>query len=127
MPNTHDTIDDMSTVDGLLTLDTSGSVRFSPRSEHGDVLVAKRGAVIALAQEHGMSNVRVFGSTVRGTDRPDSDIDLLMDLDPSVSLFTLARLEIALQRLLGIDVDVVSARSLKPWFADNILREARVL
>ena len=101
--------------------------QFVPRSEHGKVLAANRSAVIALAQEHGMSNVRVFGSTVRGTDRSDSDIDLLVDLAPTVSLFTLARLEIALAKLLGVDVDVVSARSLKPWFATDILHEARAL
>ena len=53
--------------------------RFVPRSEHGEVLAANRNAVIALAHEHGMSNVRVFGSTARGTDSPDSDIDLLVE------------------------------------------------
>jgi predicted nucleotidyltransferase len=100
---------------------------FIPRSHHGEVLAANRDAVIALAHEHGMSNVRVFGSTARGSDRPDSDIDLLVDIGPRVSLFTLARLEIALSRLLETDVEVVSARALKPWYANEILVEAAAL
>ncbi len=101
--------------------------RFTPRSEHGKVLSANRDAIIALAAEHGMSNVRVFGSTARGTDRPDSDIDLLVDFGPRVSLFGLARAELALSGLLNIDVELVSARALKPWLAEQILREAKAM
>lgn len=101
--------------------------RFVPRSERGMLLVAHREEIIALAAEHGMSNVRVFGSTARGTDRPDSDIDLLVDPGPQVSLFTIARLEIALTSLLGTDVEVALARSLKPWFASEILGDAATL
>ena len=71
-----------------------------------------------------MSNVRVFDSTARGTDRPDSDIDLLVDIGPRVSLFTLAGAEIALQRLLGVNVDLVQADALKPRLESRILRDA---
>jgi predicted nucleotidyltransferase len=101
--------------------------RFTPRSHHGEVLAANREAVVALAQEHGMSNVRVFGSTARGTDRPDSDIDLLVDIGPRVSLFTLAGVEIALQSLLGVDVDLVQADAIKPRLEARILRDAVAL
>jgi len=98
--------------------------RFVPRSEHGRVLVAYRDAVIALAHEHGMSNVRVFGSTVRGTDRPDSDIDLLIDAGPTIGLFDIGRLEFALSRLLGLPVDLVPASSLKPRLAREVFTSA---
>jgi predicted nucleotidyltransferase len=101
--------------------------QFVPRSEHGKVLAANRDAVIALVHEHGMSNVRVFGSTARGTDRPDSDIDLLVDIGPKVTLFTLAGLEIELQRILGVDIDLVQADAIKPRLEDKILRDAVAL
>ena len=101
--------------------------RFVPRSHHGEILAAHRNAVIDLAHAHGMSNVRVFGCTARGTDRPDSDIDLLVDLSPTVSLFTLAGAEIALQRLLGVDVDLVPADAIKPHLEARILTDAVAL
>jgi predicted nucleotidyltransferase len=98
--------------------------RFIPRSRHGEVLAAHRDAVISLAHEHGMANVRVFGSTVRGTDRPDSDIDLLIDVGPTTGLFDIGRLEFALSQLLGLPVDLIPASSLKPRLANEVLTSA---
>jgi len=66
----------------------------------------------------------VFGSTARGTDGPESDIDLLVDIAPGVSLFGLTRLEIALSDLLGLPVDVVPASSLKDRIVDDVMNEA---
>ena len=67
-----------------------------------------------VAERHGMSNLRVFGSVARGEDRPDSDVDLLVDLAPDVSLFTLARLQRELEEILGAPVDLVPSNGLKP-------------
>jgi predicted nucleotidyltransferase len=117
----------MSSNAGNQPHDHPGAHRFVPRSEHGKVLAANRERIIALALEHGASNVRVFGSTARGTDTSDSDIDLLFDIAPDMSLFTLGRLEVALENLLGVNVDVVPARMLKPWIASRVLREATPL
>ena len=47
----------------------------------------REGLVAAAA--HGVSNLRVFGTVVRGEDRPDSDVDLLADFPPGLSLFGL--------------------------------------
>jgi uncharacterized protein len=68
--------------------------------------------------------VRVFGSVARGTDGPDSDIDLLVDLPAGTSLFTLARLENDLADLLGTKVDVVPAGNLREHLVDRALSEA---
>jgi predicted nucleotidyltransferase len=46
-----------------------------------DELHRRRDAVLSIAARHGVSQVRVFGSVARGEERPDSDIDLLIDLD----------------------------------------------
>ena len=47
---------------------------------------------MAIASRHHASRVRRFGSAARGDDRPDSDIDLLVDFDEDSSLFGLMRL-----------------------------------
>ena len=57
--------------------------------------------------------MRLFGSVARGDDRPDSDIDLLVDFDRDSSLFDLMRMTRELEELLGHPVDVVSAGGLK--------------
>ena len=68
---------------------------------------------MASVSRHHASRVRLFGSAARGDDRPDSDIDLLVDFDEDSSLFDLMRMSRELEALLGRPVDVVSAGGLK--------------
>jgi uncharacterized protein len=70
-----------------------------------------------------VSNLRVFGSVARGDARPESDIDLLVDVEPSRSLLELAGLLIELQEILGVRVDIVEASALRPE-DDDILTDA---
>jgi predicted nucleotidyltransferase len=74
---------------------------------------SKREQVMAIAARHHASRVRLFGSAARGEDRPDSDIDLLVDFDQDSSLFDLMRMARELEALFGRAVDVVSAGGLK--------------
>jgi uncharacterized protein len=74
---------------------------------------ARREQVMAVAARHHANRVRVFGSVTRGDDRPDSDIDLLVDFAPDSSLFDLMRMARELEELLGHPVDVVSTGGLK--------------
>jgi predicted nucleotidyltransferase len=74
---------------------------------------SRREQVLAIASRHHASRVRLFGSAARGDDRPDSDIDLLVDFDEDSSLFDLMRMSRELEALLGRPVDVVSAGGLK--------------
>ena len=57
-----------------------------------------------MAAAQGVSNSRVFGSVARGEDGPDSDVDLLADFPPGLSLFGLGRLEADLETILGARV-----------------------
>jgi predicted nucleotidyltransferase/DNA-binding XRE family transcriptional regulator len=75
----------------------------------------------------GAHNIRLFGSVARGDDGPESDIDLLVDLDPDVGLFALGRMRIEAERILGAPVDVVPANSLKPDVAERVFVEAVTL
>ena len=69
------------------------------------------GAVVAA---HGTGPIGVFGSAARGTDQPDSDIDLVVELPSGVGLFALGRLRHDLEELLGCPVDLVPGAGLKP-------------
>lgn len=90
----------------------------------GLLIRERRQSIIAAGRCLGASNLRVFGSVARGEDRPDSDVDMLVDLQPSVSLIGLGKLEEELSRILEHDVDVVPASGLKPSVREQILAEA---
>jgi hypothetical protein len=62
----------------------------------------RRRSILACAVLHGASNVRVFGSAARGEDRPDSDVDLLVDLDKGTGLFNLEALRRELSEIVGV-------------------------
>jgi len=76
-------------------------------------LRARRTEIERTAREFGASNIRVFGSVARGDAGPDSDVDLLVDMERGRGLLALAGLELALERLLGSDVDVTTPGGLK--------------
>lgn len=98
--------------------------RFAARSPLGERLVAKRSEVLALAARRQASNVRVFGSIVRGTEGPGSDVDLLVDLRPDARPLDITELECELEDVLGVRVDVGTAASLRPFLRDDVLAEA---
>jgi uncharacterized protein len=83
----------------------------------------RRHDLIAAAAAHGVTNLRVFGSVARGTDRPDSDLDLLADLPPDMGLFGLGRAQAELEAILGSPVDLVPAGDLKPDVRDRASRD----
>jgi uncharacterized protein len=74
----------------------------------------KRRDLVAAAAAHEVTNLRVFGSVARGEDRPDSDVDLLVDLPPHMGLLGLGRVEADLEAIIGVKVDLVPASDLKP-------------
>jgi predicted nucleotidyltransferase len=71
-----------------------------------------RDEIIELVHQHRARSIAVFGSVARGEATSDSDIDFLVEFDPSSSLLDLIHLEEALSELLGVSVDVISAAAL---------------
>lgn len=83
-----------------------------------------RAAVLRAADLHGARNVRVIGSVARGEAGPDSDLDLLVELDKGRSLLDHAALVIELEALLGCKVDVATEQGLRPRVRERVLAEA---
>jgi len=83
-----------------------------------------RDEILRLARAHGARKLRLFGSAARGDDRSDSDVDLLVEMEPGRSLVDHVALKQDLEGLLGRDVDVVTEQSLHPRLRDRVLREA---
>lgn len=79
--------------------------------------------IYEIAKERGISNIRVFGSTVRGEAREDSDVDLLVKLENYVGL-EFVDFQIKVEDLLRIKVDVVSENGINKYLKDRILNEA---
>ena len=77
------------------------------------ILNANRAKIREIAARHQAHNVRVFGSVARYTDRPNSDLDLLVAFDDAATLVDQAALVDELQDLLGVPIDVVSDRALR--------------
>src|SRR5680860_1115035 len=90
----------------------------------GVLIYQNRNALIEAGNRLGATNLRVFGSVARGDAGPDSDIDILVDLAPTVSLIGLGELEEAFAEILGRKVDVVPASGLKSGIRAAVLREA---
>ena len=101
--------------------------RFVPLSPLGRRLVEHRSAILAAARHRHASNVRVFGSIARGEDRSNSDVDLLVDLDPSATAFDLLELGCDLEDELDVRVDVGTSASLRPLLRSEVLAEALAL
>jgi predicted nucleotidyltransferase len=89
-----------------------------------EVLKAKREEILRIAAQHGARNVRIFGSVARGEAKLDSDVDVLVDLEPGRSLLDLGGLLMDLRDLLGCNVDVVTEKGLRERIRDRVLREA---
>lgn len=89
-----------------------------------DRLPELREEIHRAAADNGARDVRIFGSVARGEEREDSDVDILVALEPGRSLLDLARLELRLERLLGRAVDVVTEAGLREPVRAAALREA---
>lgn len=90
-------------------------------------LKSYRAQILELAQRYHAPNVRVFGSTVRGENIPDSDVDFLIDVSPKQTLLDLIAFTRELKELLGCEVDVAQSTVLHPIIRDEVLSEAVAL
>jgi uncharacterized protein len=80
-----------------------------------------------LEEEYKVKDIGVFGSYIRGEQDKSSDIDILVEFRAPVGFFKFLELEDYLGRLLGVKVDLVSRKALKPRIGKQIMDEVVTL
>jgi predicted nucleotidyltransferase len=83
--------------------------------------------ISSFLKKHGATKVSVFGSYARGEEKPESDIDVLVEFAERKSLLTLVNIELELSDYLGKKVDILTEKSISPYLIDEIKKEARVI
>jgi predicted nucleotidyltransferase len=92
-----------------------------------EVLPQYRDTIRRLVLQAGMSNPRVFGSALRGEDREDSDLDILVDPAPRASLLAMERLQAELANVTGVKIDLRTPEEIHAKFREKVLAEAASL
>ena len=90
-----------------------------------DALRAHRESICQATHRYRTTNPRVFGSALRGDDRDGSDLDLLVDALPGVTLFDLGGLQMELEELLGVPVDLLTPGDIPSKMRARVLEEAQ--
>ena len=89
-----------------------------------ELLQENREEILKIATKHGAYNLRIFGSVARGEERQDSDVDFLVDMESDRNLFDRIGLMQDLEDLLGRKVDVATAKVLRDFCRESILKDA---
>jgi uncharacterized protein len=77
-------------------------------------------------RERGVLHAALFGSRARGDERPDSDTDIMVELDPDmkITVFDYVKLKEMIGELVGGPVDVINRDSLKPHVQPTAMADA---
>jgi len=83
--------------------------------------------IIQFLKREGAKKISVFGSYVRGEEKAESDIDIIVEFSERKSLLKLVRIERELSEVLGIKVDLLTEKSISPYLIDTIKKEMEVI
>lgn len=83
--------------------------------------------ITQILKNQGARKISVFGSYVRGEEKPESDLDIIVEFSERKSLFELVRIERELSENLGIKVDLLTEKSISPYLIDTIRKEMEVI
>lgn len=87
-------------------------------------LARHRASIRRIVEAHNAHSPRVFGSVAAGLDGDDSDLDILVEPAPGMTLLDLGAIRHELKLLLGVPIDVLTPASLPASFRDRVLTEA---
>jgi len=76
-------------------------------------------------ERYGLKEIGVFGSYIKGEQKEKSDLDILIELDKPIGFVRFMRLENTLSQLLGVRVEMVTRKALKPHIGKRILQEVK--
>lgn len=112
-----------STADSSVPMDEQ-CTSLASEWEAGRLIETLRDHAPELRERYKVRSLWLFGSYVWGRQRPDSDLDILMDYSQTPTLADLVELEQHLTELLGIKVDLVTVGGLRGRIGERILAEA---
>lgn len=76
-----------------------------------------------LGLQYGVKEIGIFGSFVKGMQKEDSDLDILIEFERPIGFVRFMRLENMLSKLFGVRVELVTKKALKPYIGQRILKE----
>jgi len=92
-----------------------------------EIIAKYRRDIRKLAQQYGLTDIRVFGSVVHGNDHEGSDLDLLVNAPEGTTLLDLIGLQQALEDKYGLPVDLLTEKDLPIQFRNKVTAEAQRL
>ncbi len=95
----------------------------SDRTSLDEIVRMLRESIPDLANRYGVKRLGIFGSYVRGEADGESDLDILVEFERAPTLWELVRLERELGEKMGVKVDLVMKKNLKPRVRDAVLKE----
>lgn len=90
-----------------------------------ELLKTKRQEIKEIINRYNVTNPRVFGSVLSGTDAEGSDLDLLVDILPNTTYMDIGGLQVDLTEFLDIEVDVLTAGAIHKKFRQEIIDAAQ--
>ncbi len=87
-------------------------------------LEAHRATIRSVVLRHRACNARVFGSVLHGEDQEGSDLDILIDPMANTTLMDVAKIQVELEKILGVSVDVLTPNALPDSFRAKVIAEA---
>lgn len=86
-----------------------------------------REEIVRILESHGADFISIFGSRARGTEQPDSALDVLVSFSGRKSLLDLAHIERELSDSVGLDLELVTQNALHPSLRESVEQEMEVL
>jgi hypothetical protein len=83
--------------------------------------------IVNRLKKQGATKIAIFGSYARGEEKPDSDVDVIVEFSERQSLLELVRMERELYEALGVKVELLTEKSISPYLIDSVKQEMEVI